>query len=143
MVNAQSIPYDPSVRSIGLFVSLGIALGVLNQFPWFESRLWLGASLGFVGMSVLLFLRRSLWRRVLTVTDDCFVVPTGFLRLRTTRLSFSSIRRVWVTEIFGTAILRVRTTDRDIEIHDLYLPDRTVFRELKRILESSVPTSGI
>jgi len=63
--------------------------------------------------------------------------------MRPTRLLFASIRRVWVTEIFGSAILRVRTADGDIEIQDFYLPERTVFRELKQILESAAPPTTV
>jgi hypothetical protein len=79
-------------------------------------------------------------RPPLTIADDSFVVPVGFLRLRPIPIRFASIRRVWVTEIFGTDILRIRTAERDIEIQDMYLPDRTVFWDLKRILESSAPS---
>ena len=86
-----------------MFASFGIVLSVLNRFPWFHSRLWLNAAFGFIGMAVLLFLRRTVWKRVLTIADDSFVVPMGFLRLRPTTLLFASIRRVWVTEMFGTA----------------------------------------
>jgi len=139
MVNAHSIPYNPGAGAVGVFVIFGIVLGVLNLFPWFQSRLWLGAAIGFVGIAGLLFLRRAVWKRVLTIADDSFVVPVGFLRLRPTRLLFASIRRIWVTEIFGTAILRIRTAEREIEIQDMYLPDRTVFWDLKRILESFAP----
>ena len=139
MLNAHSIPYDPSARGVGVFASFGIVLGVLNRFPWFQSRLWLGAAIGFIGVAVLLFLRRTVSKRVLTMADDSFVVPMGFLRLRPTTLLFASIRRVWVTEMFGTAILRIRTAERDIEIQDMYLPDRSVFWDLKRVLESSAP----
>jgi hypothetical protein len=139
MLNAHSIPYNPSGRAVGVFASFGIVLGVLNRFPWFQSRLSFGAAVGFMGIAVLLFLRRTVWKRVLTIADDAFVVPVGFLRLRPTPLFFASIRRVWVTEIFGTAILRIRTAERDIEVQDIYLPNRTVFWDLKRVLESSAP----
>ena len=143
MQNAHSIPYNPSVRGVGVFASFGIGLGVLNRFPWFQSRLWFGASIGFIGIAGLLFLRRTVWKRVLTIADDSLVVPVGFLRLRPTRLLCASIRRVWVTEIFGTALLRIRTAERDIEIQDIYLPDRRVFWTLKRVLESSAPASRL
>jgi hypothetical protein len=122
-----------------VFACFGIVLGVLNRFPWFQAPLWFAAAVGFIAIAVLLFLRRTVWKRVLTIADDAFVVPVGFLRLRPTPLLFASIRRVWVTEIFGTVILRIRTAERDIEIQDMYLPDRTVFWDLKRVLESSAP----
>jgi hypothetical protein len=137
MLNAHSIPYNPSARAVGVFASFGIVLAVLNRFPWFQSPLWFGAAIGFIGIAVLLFLRRTVWKRVLTIADDSFVVPMGFLRLRPVPIWFASIRRVWVTEIFGTAILRIRTAERDIEIQDMYLPDRAVLWDLKRILESA------
>jgi hypothetical protein len=122
-----------------VFASLGIVLSLLNRLPWFPSWLWFGAAVGFMGIAVLLFLRRTVWKRVLTIADGSLVVPVGFLRLRPTPLLFANIRRVWLTQMFGTAILRIRTAERDVDIQDMYLPDRTVFWDLKRVLESSAP----
>ena len=135
---AHSIPYNPSARAVVLFATLGSVYGVLNLFPWFQSRLWLGAAVCFKGVAVLLFLRRSVWKRVLTIADDSCVVPIGCLRMRPTRLMFMSIRHVWVTNLCGTLILRIRTTERDIEIQDMYLPDPRMIWDLKRILECTV-----
>ncbi len=61
-----------------MFAGFGIVLGVLNRFRWFQSRLWFGAAIGFIGIAVLLFLRRTIWKRVLIIADDSFVVPMGF-----------------------------------------------------------------
>ena len=139
MPNVHSIPYNPSAGGVGVFAGLGIVLGIVNRLPWFQSRLWFGAALAFIALAVLLFLRRTIWKRVLTIADDSLVVPMGFLRLRPTPLLFASIQRVWVTPMFGTAILRIRTVERDVEIQDMYLPDRAVLWHLKRVLESSAP----
>jgi hypothetical protein len=61
-----------------VFASFGIVLGLLNRLPWFQSWLWFGAAMAFMGIAVLLFLRRTVWKRVLTVADDSFVVPMVF-----------------------------------------------------------------
>ena len=140
MLNPNSIPYNPRAGAVGVFASFGIVLAVLNRFPWFQARVWFGAAISFIGIAFLLLLRRTVWKRVLTIADDSFIVPVGFLRLRPTPVWFASIRRVWVTQLFGTAILRIRTAERDIEIQDMYLPDRTVLWDLKRLLESSAPS---
>ena len=137
--NAHSTPYNPSSRSIGAFAGFGIALIVLNRFPWFQARVWFGAAIFFFAIAFLLWLRRTIWKRVLIVTDDCLVVPVGFLRLRPTTVLFENIREAWVTKIAFTLVLRIRTTEGDIEIQDIYLADRTVLWELKRILETSAP----
>jgi hypothetical protein len=49
MLNAHSIPYNPSARAVGVFATFGIVLGMLNRFAWFQSRLWFGAAIGFIG----------------------------------------------------------------------------------------------
>ena len=136
---AHSTPYNPSARSVGVFAGFGIALIVLNRFSWFQARVWFAAAIFFLGIAVLLVLRRTFWKRVLIVTDDSLIVPVGFLRLRPTTVLFENIRHVWVTQIAFTAVLRIRTAEGDIEIQDIYLADRTVFWDLKRILETSAP----
>ena len=134
----MSIPYNPSAKGVGWSFGVAVSFGMLQLlFPWFRAPLWLLAEVVFVLFSVLLFLRRSVWKRVLTVTDDALIVPTGFLRLQPARLVFANIRRVSVVQLYRSLYLRVSTDERTVEIMDLYLPDRQMFLELKRVLESS------
>jgi hypothetical protein len=139
----MSIPYNPSAQGVRAFVGIGAGLGVLHLFPLFQSRVWLGFGIGFILFAGLLFLRRAVWKRVLTVTDDALIVPTGFMRLRTVRAPFASIRHISVIQLYVNLLLQVRTDERTIEIMDLYLPDREVLFELKRILESSASASRV
>ena len=99
MLNAHSIPYNPSGRAVGVFASFGIVLGVLNRFPWVLVSAVVRRCNRLHGNSRPAIPSRTVWQRVLTIADDAFVVPVGFLRLRPTPLFFASIRRVWVTQI--------------------------------------------
>jgi len=135
----MSIPYNPSVKAVGESFGTGVLLGVLHLFPVFRSRLWLFVAIGFILFSVLILLRRLVWKRVLIVRDDALIVPTGFLRLRRARLAFADIRRVSFGQLFQIVVLRVSTDERSVEIMDRYLPDREVLFELRRILETSLP----
>ena len=120
-----------------MFVAFGTFLLIINRLPWFQDRLWSLAGIVFVAAGILLFLRRLFWKRTLIITDHALVVPSGFLRLRAVRLTFTSVRCICVSELFGRTIL-LRTEGGGAEIQDLYLPNRTVFRELAEVLEFRV-----
>jgi hypothetical protein len=131
-----SIPYNPSLQSLAAFGALGITIIAVNRVAPFGSPFFLSAAAAFIALSVALLLRRLLWKRSLVVTEDAISVPSGFLRLRPRQISFASIQRVWVTRLFRTDVLRVRTNAGDVEIHDIYLPETKMLWELKRFLES-------
>ena len=136
MNTPRSIPYNPSVRSIAAFAALGMTIVAVNAVAPFGSPFFLSGAAAFIALSVALLLRRLVWTRWLVVTEDAISVPSGFLRLRPRQISFASIQRVWVTRIFRTDILRVRTDAGDVEIQDIYLPETKMLWELKRLLES-------
>jgi hypothetical protein len=124
------------LRGIAGFCALGIGIGATNALPWIQSPVLVVVAVGFIAISAVLMLRRSQWKRSLMVTENVITVPSGFLRLRPRPISLGSVRRVWVTRIFWTDILRVRTIEGDVEIQDMYLPEPKVFWELKEFLES-------
>ena len=132
----RSIPYNPSVRSLAAFGALGITIMAVNAVAPFGSLFFLSAAAAFIALSLALLLRRLLWKRSLVVTENAISVPSGFLRLRPRQISFTSIQRVWVTRLFRTDILRVRTDAGDVEIQDIYLPETKMLWELKQLLES-------
>jgi len=102
------------------------------------SRLFTAASVILLAFSVLLTLRRLLWPRYLTLAEDSMTIPCGFLRLKSKRIGFDGISRVWVARISSSSILCVKAAEGRIEIPDIFLPDSTVFDSLKRFLESKV-----
>jgi uncharacterized membrane protein (UPF0136 family) len=134
--NPRSIPYNPSLRGIAAFCALGIGIGVVNALSWIQSPLFGVGAGSLIAISAILMLRRSRWGRSLVVTENAMMVPSGFLRLRPRPIRFASIQRVWVTRILWTDILRVRTTEGDVEIQDMYLPEPKMLCELKEFLES-------
>lgn len=131
----RSIPYNPSLRGVVAFFVLGVGIGSVNALPWIQAPIVMGAAIGSGVLAAVLMMRRAYWNRFLMVTDDVITVPSGFLRLRPRSVSLRGIQRVWVTRIFWTAVLRVRTIEGDVEIQDMYLPEPKMLCELKAFLE--------
>jgi hypothetical protein len=142
MNTPRSIPYDPSLRSVVVFVALGIGIGSVTALPWIQTATFMRAAIGIVVISVVLMARRAYWKRCLIVTDEVIIVPSGFLRLRPRPVSLKGIERVWVTRIFWTDVLRVRTIEGDVEIQDMYLPELKMLWELKAFLEPLAACHG-
>ncbi len=136
MTLPENIPYNPSLKGIGFFLALTTATFAAGALSLFRPRLAFFTSAVFLSFASLLFLRRFVWRRHLTLTHDFLTVPSGFLRLRPTGIAYVHITRVWVARVFVTAVICVRTGDRQVEIQDMYLPDSATFNSLKRFLES-------
>jgi hypothetical protein len=118
---------------------LGIGSGAINA--WFPSLIFTAGEVGLIAIAALLMVRRR-WNRFLVITEHGLSVPSGFLRLRPRTIGFASIQRVWVTRLFATDILRVRTPQGELEIHDIYLPESKVLWELKGFLESKAGQRG-
>lgn len=133
----MSIPYNPSGRGVLAFLGFGVFFAMSTLVPGFHSRSALILAVGFVLIAALLWLRRSIWKRVLVVTDEAFIVPSGFLRLRPTRMEFDRVRECSIIQLYANLLLRIRTDDQSVEIMDVYLPDRQVLFQLRSILESS------
>ena len=132
----QGIPYNPNRRVIVLLLvvaALAFGSGRLSVFPM---RLSLSVSTLLVSMAALLVLRRLVWRRQLTVAETMITVPSGFLRLRPIDVPYEQVVSLWVSRVWVTSVICLRTPDRKVEIQDIYLPDSVVFHDLQRFLES-------
>ena len=141
MLVPQEIPYNPSRGMIVLLLVVAMAVfgaGVLSIFP---SRLSFSIATVLFSAATLLVLRRVVWRRHLTVAEYSISVPSGFLRLRPVHIPYEQVLRVWVSRVWVTSVICVKTPNRRVEIQDAYLPDRTVFHDLRRLLESAVPSA--
>ena len=95
MTLPENIPYNPSLKGIGFFLALTTATFAAGALSLFRPRLAFFTSAVFLSFASLLFLRRFVWRRHLTLTHDFLTVPSGFLRLRPTGIAYVHITRVW------------------------------------------------
>src|SRR5437773_340471 len=114
MTLPENIPYNPSLKGIGFFLALTTATFAAGALSLFRPRLAFFTSAVFLSFASLLFLRRFVWRRHLTLTHDFLTVPSGFLRLRPTGLASVHITRAWAARVFVTAVICVRTGARAV-----------------------------
>jgi hypothetical protein len=133
-----SIPYNPSLSSIGFFLGLGILFLVASQLLPRAFPILILFSLLFTLCAVLLWLRRTLWTRQLHLSETAITVPTGFLRLRPVTVRYADIEFVWIAVLGVTRVLSAKTPDRTLEIQDIFLPDRDTFGLLHHHLNSFV-----
>lgn len=88
-------------------------------------------------LGLLLMGRRFGFKCNLVLDKDALFLPTGLGRLRTTRIPYASIKRVWETTLFfGTTILSVATDDGKFEIVRTMLPDAGSYAEVRAFLYS-------
>jgi hypothetical protein len=130
-----SIPYNPSVRCIVFFFGLGFVLSAGGYL--LHSQLFQIIPLLFLPLAGLMYLRRTIWPRQIVLSETSITVPTGFLRLRPTSVRYDDITFVWVVGL-GGRILCLQTSNRTLEIQDMFLPDRATFDLLKGHLDSFV-----
>ncbi len=141
MTIPNNIPYNPRLKAVGIFslvATVIFATGVLSLIPtWFAFPI----SAAILSVSLLLFLRRFIWRRQLTLAEHSITVPSGFLRLRATCIAYDQIERIWSTRLLVTSVICVRTPGRQVEIQDIYFPDFVTFLHLKQFLLSAVQSA--
>jgi hypothetical protein len=88
-------------------------------------------------LGLLLMGRRFGFKCYLVLDKDALFLPTGLGRLRTTRIPYASIKRVWETTlVFGTTILSVATDEGKFEIVRTMLPDAGSYAEVRAFLYS-------
>jgi hypothetical protein len=64
------------------------------------------------------------------------MLPTGFLRVRTTRIPYVSIERVWQTRLLWIAVLCVATKEGKFEVPSEMLPDAGSYIAVGKFLSS-------
>ena len=95
-----------------------------------------------IAAGLLLAIRRVAFDRALLLDTHELVLPTGFLRLRMTRVPYESIDRVWRFTLLGTAVLCVRTGKGRIEIPSTMLPDGSSYLEIEEFLLAQAERNG-
>jgi hypothetical protein len=133
-------PYDPSWRLILLLLFVGIVAPiVLVAMHKFSVRVGAGLAAIFDAVALLLIVRRLAFRRFVELGLDGLMVPTGFLRARAARISYSDITRVSEGFLPLTAILIIATSRRRVEILSSLLPDAESYVALRNFLFQYAP----
>ena len=83
----------------------------------------------------MVVVRRITVERYLLLDNDSMVLPTGLFQMRTARIEYTSIKRVWRHYLpFKTVVLRVATENHTFEIVSTLLPDNESYRALEEFL---------
>jgi hypothetical protein len=76
-----------------------------------------------IAMGLLLAVRRLAFVRYLVLERDELIVPTGLLQVRTIRVPYLSIQRVWQSSFPLMAVLEIATKGGKFEVVSGMLPD--------------------
>ena len=98
--------------------------------------LWVGLASTIFGL--LFAVRRFAFKCYLVLGEDALILPTGFGRVRTTRIPYASIERWWETNLLltGTAVLSLVTREGKFEIVSTMLPDAASYLDVRKFLNS-------
>ncbi len=117
--------YNPGWRILILTFGSGLAWISLLAFIGNHPPSPIGLSFGLLPilMGLLLTVRRLVFKRHLILDRDALMVPTGFLRIRTKRIPYMDIERVWQVRLLWANVLCVDTKQGKFEIVSTLLPE--------------------
>jgi hypothetical protein len=98
--------------------------------------LWFALALSILGL--LSTVRRLAFKCYLVLDKDALLLPTGFGRVRTKRVPYASIERIWETRLPFTVVLSVGTKEGKFEVVSAMLPDAGSYIEVGRFLYAQV-----
>jgi hypothetical protein len=98
--------------------------------------LWFGLTPITVGLVVAV--RRMAFNRYLVLDSDALTLPTGFLRMRTKRIPYADIERVWGVYTLWMMVLYVGTKRGKFEVLSPMLPDARSFLEVGNFLHHTL-----
>ena len=96
--------------------------------------LWFG--LAPIILALLVIVRRLAFKCFLVLEEDALILPTGFGRVRTTRIPYASIERVWETSLPFTTVLSVATKEGKFEVVSMMLPDTRSYLDVGKFINS-------
>jgi hypothetical protein len=129
---------------IGLSVGSGLALLTIVAF---ECGCWphgFGLWFGLIPIVGGLFhtVRRLAFNCQLVLDNDTVAFPTGLGRIRTKRVPYSSIERVWeICLPLKTVVLCIGTSEGKFEVVSMMLPDTASYIEVGKFLYAQVERS--
>ena len=96
--------------------------------------LWVALAPTILGL--LVTVRRLAFKGYLVLDEDALILPTGFGRVRTTRIPYTSIERVWETSLPFTTVLSIATKEGKFEVVSTMLPDARSYVDVGKFLNS-------
>src|SRR6267154_1641976 len=96
--------------------------------------LWFGLAPTILGL--LVTVRRLAFKCYLVLDEDALILPTGFGRVRTIRIPYTSIERVWETRLPFTTVLSLSTKEGKFEVVSVMLPDARSYVDVGKFLKS-------
>jgi hypothetical protein len=96
--------------------------------------LWFGLAPTILGFLVIV--RRLAFKCFLVLEEDALILPTGFGRVRTMRIPYASIERVWETSLPFSTVLSLATKEGKFEIISMMLPDTRSYSDVGEFLNS-------
>jgi hypothetical protein len=130
-------PYNPPAWSILLPFGTGLLWIAVDWLRW-GHLLWFSL-IGLIPIALsLIFAVRRIWvERYLFLDNDSMVLPIGMFQMRTTKIEYTSIRRVWrdyIRPYEYRFVLKVATEDQAFKIVPAFLPDNESYRALEEFL---------
>ncbi len=139
-------PYNFRLRLILFAFGTGLLWIAVQWLLWGHIPTGFSLWFGFipVALALILAVRRILFKRCLLLDNDGMILPIGPLQMRTARVEYVSIQRVWRHYLPLTVVLRVSTEKRTFEILSTLLPDDESYRALEAFLTRKVlENSGV
>jgi hypothetical protein len=90
-----------------------------------------------IALAIIVGVFRISFESYLLLDNDSMVLPLGLLQMRTERIEYTSIRRVWrhyVRPYEYNFVLKVATEEQAFTILPAFLPDNESFRALEEFL---------
>jgi hypothetical protein len=130
--------YDPKWQTVLFVAGPGCAWIVVQKLLcgcWPHGfSLLLGAVL--VASGLLLTIRRLAFKRFLKLDVDAILLPTGFAGMRSTRIPYTNIERVWRVYAGFTLVLCLATKQGKFQLAAAMLPEPGSFIDVENFLHS-------
>lgn len=137
-------PYSP--RLWLLVLNLGAGVGWIAVVALIcgcrPNTISLSLGLVLIVLGLLLAVRRLAFNCYLVLESDALMLPTGFLRVRTTRIPYMNIERVWQIHLPWMAVLCVGTKQGKFEVLSGMLPETRSYVAIGEFLNSRVQNSS-
>jgi hypothetical protein len=135
-------PYNPPLRFVLLSFSIGFLWFAVDWFRWrYTPSAGFGSWRSLIGLIPIAFaivvgVRRIFGEHCLVLDHDSLFLPIGLFQMRTEKIEYTSIRRVWrhYTTYYAVAVLQVATETRTFNIMSTFLPDNDSFCALEEFL---------
>lgn len=89
-----------------------------------------------IAFALIVAVRRISVERYLSLDNDSMTLPIGLFHMRTAKIEYTSIRRVWrhYTTYCAVAVLQVATENQTFDILSTFLPDNESYCGLEEFL---------